>query len=185
MEDMKIVELYHARNETAISETDAKYGRMLHSIAMNILSSHWDSEEIVNDTYGKAWHAMPPKKPELLSAYLGKITRNLSINRWHQQRAKKRYDGGELLLSELGECIPSAQTTEGDIDAKELAQVIDSWLESLSTDNRVLFLRRYWYGDAVNLLAGECGTTANKMAGRLYRLRINLKKALELEGISL
>ena len=110
MEDFQIIELYNARIERAIGETDAKYGRMLHSIAMNILSNHWDSEEVVNDTYGKAWNAIPPEKPNFLGAYLGRITRNLSINRWHEQRAKKRYNGAELLLSELGDCVPARTT---------------------------------------------------------------------------
>ena len=185
MEDLQIIELYNARIETAIKETDTKYGRMLHGIALNILSNHWDSEEIVNDTYGKAWNAIPPEKPNSLGAYLGRITRNLSINRWNEQRAKKRYDGAELLLYELGDCIPATQTVENVIDAKEQAKIIDTWLGTLSTDNRVLFLRRYWFGDAVSSLAKECGTSANKLAGRLYRLRQGLKKALEQEDISL
>lgn len=185
MEDSQIIELYNLRSESAISETDAKYGRMLHGIAMNILSSHWDSEEIVNDTYGKAWSTIPPEKPNSLGAYLGRITRNLSINRWHEKRAKKRYDGAELLLSELGDCVPTAQTVETVVEAKELAKIIDCWLSTLSTDNRVLFLRRYWFGETVSVLAKECGTSANKMAGRLYRLRQSLKNVLETEGISL
>jgi len=185
MEDIQIIELYNARIETAISETDNKYGRMLYGIALNILSNHWDSEEVVNNTYIKVWNAIPPERPNSLGAYLGRITRNLSINRWHEQRAKKRYNGAEMLLSELSDCVPTAQTVETVIEVRELAQVIDRWLGTLSTDNRVLFLRRYWFGDAVDLLARECETSANKMAGRLYRLRQSLKKALEMEGISL
>lgn len=185
MEDLQIIELYNSRNETAISETDTKYGWMLHSIAMNILTNHWDCEEIVNDTYGKAWNAIPPDKPNFLGAYLGRITRNLSINRWNANRAKKRYNGPDLLLSELSDCVPTQQTVETIMEAKELAQVIDRWLGTLSIDNRVLFLRRYWFGDSVNILAIECETSANKMASRLYRLRQSLKKALEMEGISL
>jgi RNA polymerase sigma factor (sigma-70 family) len=185
MEDIKIVELYNARAEAAISATKDKYGRMLYSIAKNILSNHWDSEEIVNDTYVKAWNAIPPDKPNSLGAYLGRITRNLSINRWHEQRAKKRYNGVEQLLSELGDCVPTTQTVEDTIEARELAQVIDRWLGTLSSDNRILFLRRYWFGDTVNFLAKECGASANQVAGRLYRLRQGLKKALELEDVSL
>ncbi len=185
MEDLQIIELYFARTESAISETDNKYGRMLHRIALNILSNPLDSEEIVNDTYGKVWTAIPPERPTSLGAYLGRITRNLSINRWHQQRAKRRYNGAEVLLSELHDCIPDTHTVETVIEARELAQIIDRWLGTLSADDRVLFLRRYWFGDAVSLLADECMTSANKMAGRLYRLRQGLKKALEMEGISL
>lgn len=185
MEDMQIIGLYNARDERAIRETDNKYGRMLHGIAMNILSDYWDSEEIVNDTYSKAWNAIPPDKPSFLAAYLGRITRNLSINRWNEKRAKKRYSGTQQLLSELSDCIPDTQTVESAIEAKELAKAIDCWLGSLSSDDRVLFLRRYWFGDSVILIASEAGVSANKMAGRLYRLRLSLKKALEKEGISL
>mgnify|MGYP001385017741 FL=1 len=182
MEDMQIIELYNARSETAISETDAKYGRLLHGIAMNILSNHWDSEEIVNDTYNKAWNTIPPERPNSLGAYLGRITRNLSINRWNERRAN---NGAEMLISELSDCVPTVQTIDTAIETKELTKVIDGWLSTLSSDDRVLFLRRYWFGEAVSSLANECGISANKMAGRLYRLRLSLKKALEKEGISL
>lgn len=183
MEDVQIIGLYSARAETAIRETDAKYGRMLHGIAFNILSNYEDSEEIVNDTYRKAWDAIPPAKPNFLGAYLGRITRNLSINRWHEQRAKKRYNGAELLLSELGDCVPDSDTVEGKVEIKELIRTINRWLDTLPVTSRVLFMRRYWFGDAVNQLAEECATSSNKLAGQLYRLRQSLKRALELEGI--
>lgn len=183
MEDVQIIGLYSARAETAIRETDAKYGRMLHGIAFNILSNYEDSEEIVNDTYRKAWDAIPPAKPNFLGAYLGRITRNLSINRWHEQRAQKRYNGAELLLSELGDCVPDSDTVEGKVEIKELIRTINRWLDTLPVTSRVLFMRRYWFGDAVNQLAEECATSSNKLAGHLYRLRQSLKRALELEGI--
>lgn len=183
MEDQDIISLYNDRRETAIIETDSKYGRLLHRIAQNILLNKQDSEEIVNDTYSKAWNTIPPQQPKSLGAYLGRITRNLSINRWHGQRAKKRYNGVELLLSELNDCIPSSNNVDSELETKELALVIDRWLGTLSTDDRVLFLRRYWFGDAVNALAMECLTSPNKLAGRLYRLRQSLKLALEKEDI--
>ncbi|HHV11830.1 MAG TPA: sigma-70 family RNA polymerase sigma factor [Clostridiales bacterium] len=185
MEDMDIIALYNSRVETAISETDSKYGRLLHRIAFNILSNREDSEEIVSDTYNSAWNTIPPQQPNSLRAYLGRITRNLSINRWHKQRAKKRYNGAELLLSELTDCIPANNNVESELERKELALAIDRWLSSLSVDDRVLFLRRYWFSDAVNVLAKECGTASNKLAGRLFRLRQSLKMFLEKEGISL
>ncbi|NLI61112.1 MAG: sigma-70 family RNA polymerase sigma factor [Clostridiales bacterium] len=185
MDDLQIIELYNARTETAIEKTSIKYGPMLHGIAFNILSNHWDSEEIVNDTYSKAWNTIPPKQPEFLGAYLGRITRNLSINRWHKQRAQKRYKGADLLLSELQDCIPHSDTIETEMQTKELVEVINSWLKKLSQDDRILFLRRYWFGDTVKQLAKKATTSPNKMAGRLYRLRQSLKKALEMEGISL
>ncbi|HHU49984.1 MAG: RNA polymerase sigma factor [Caldicoprobacterales bacterium] len=185
MEDMQIIGMYQARDESAIKETAVKYGRLLYGIAFNMLSNHEDSEEIVNDTYDKAWNTIPPKCPNSLSAYLGRITRNLSINRWHKQRTKKRNSGMKLLLSELNDCIPCTYTVETEIETRELALIIDRWLGDLPVDRRVLFLRRYWFGEAVNQLAEECGTSANILAGRLYRLRQSLKAALEKEGISL
>ena len=185
MEDLQIIELYNKRNEKAISETSAKYGSLLYRIAINILSLHEDGEEVVNDTYSKAWNNIPPEKPNILSAYLGRITRNLSINRWHNRTAKKRYAGTEILLSELEDCIPSGADTEQTVENKDLVQTIDHWLSTLSVGDRVVFLKRYWFCDAVNKLAKEYGTSPNKLAGKLYRLRMDLKRVLAAEGISL
>lgn len=183
MEDSQIIKLYWSRDEAAPQETNTKYGRMLNAISYNILSNHEDCEECLNDTYCKAWNAMPPKKPNSLAAYLGRIVRNLSINRWHEHRAQKRYNGAELMLSELSDCVPSTNNVENSIETKELSEVISNWLCKLTLDDRVLFLRRYWFGDSVNKLAEECGTTPNKLAGRMYRLRQSLKNSLEREDI--
>jgi RNA polymerase sigma-70 factor (ECF subfamily) len=185
MEDLQIIEMYWLRDEAAISETDKKYGRLLHSIANNILSKCQDAEETVSDTYSKAWDAMPPQRPKFLAAYLGRITRNISINYWHKNRAKKRDCNAEILLSELNNCIPSTQNVEEEMETRELTKVINGWLRSLSQDDRVLFMKRYWYGDAVKDLAIECGTTPNKLVGRIYRLRQSLRNVLESEGIFL
>lgn len=118
MENLQIIELYNARSEIAISETNVKYVQMLQKIAFNLLSNHEDSEEIVNDTYGKAWDSIPPQHPNSLSAYFGRITRNLSINRWHAKKAKKRYNGSEVLLSELADCVPCSDTVEAEVEKK-------------------------------------------------------------------
>lgn len=185
MDDIHIIKLYWARDEAAIQETNTKYGGMLNTIAYNILSNHQDSEECINDTYCKAWNAMPPQKPNFLAAYLGRIVRNLSINRWHEHRAQKRYNGAEVMLSELSDCVPSANDVDKEIKAEELSEVISNWLCKLSQNDRVLFLRRYWFGDQVKKLAEECGTTPNKLAGHIYRLRRSLKNALEKEDIYL
>ncbi len=185
MEDIEIIELFWSRDESAISETDKKYGRLLHRIAGNILSKHEDAEESVSDTYNKAWNTMPPQRPKFFSAYLGRITRNNSINYWYKNRAQKRDCSVEVILSELNNCIPSTQNVEEEIETMEITKVINSWLHSLSQDDRVLFMRRYWYGDAVNDLAVECGITPNKLAGRIYRLRQKLRNVLEREGIFL
>lgn len=185
MEDFQIIELYWNRSQNAITETDRKYGPFCHKIAMNILTNPYDSEECVNDTYYRAWDTMPPKRPDSLSSYLGRIVRNLSISRFRANRAQKRYTGMEQLLSELDDCIPSSDSVEQAIEDEQLSEIISSWLYTLESDDRILFVRRYWNGDAVNELAKECGITPNKMAQRMLRLRKKLKTHLEKKGVTL
>ncbi len=185
MEDNQIVKLYWDRNQLAIEESRKSYDKLLKRISINILASFEDSEECVNDTYLNAWNAIPPQKPNSLAAYLGRITRNLSINRWHEYHAKKRYNGGVVLLSELSDCIPASNSVEDEIETEELTQVINNWLRTLLEEDRILFLRRYWYCESVKVLAKEYSTTPNKLAGRMFRLRIKLKQTLEGEGICL
>jgi len=180
MEDENIIALYWDKNEVAITESHTKYGRMLHSIAFSVLSNREDSEECVNDTYGKAWGNMPPQKPHSLSAFLGRITRNLSLSRWRAAHAQKRDCS---LLVELTDCLPARETVEEAVLGNALTDVLVSWLCSLQKRERVLFLRRYWYGESLDELAGACGVTANQLAGRLFRLRVRLRKVLESEGI--
>lgn len=184
MEDAEIIELYWSRDEAALTESDVKYGRMLRHIAFQILFSQQDSEECVNDTYGRAWESIPPKRPDSLAAYLGRIARNLSISRWYEGRAQKRGSGAGVLLSELSECIPSPGSVESEMETGRLTEIINSWLQTLPRDDRVLFLRRYWYGDSLDALAFKCSVSPNKMAGRIYRLRQKLKAVLEKEGVS-
>lgn len=185
MNDLQIIELFWKRDEAAIEKSDAKYGRLLHRISFNILSNKEDSEECVNDTYVKAWTSIPPQKPCRLSAYLGRITRNLSLNRWYENHAKKRGDNTTILLSELSDCVPAPQTVEDEIDGTLLTEAITHWLEALPQNDRVLFLRRYWFGDSLTLLADACKTTPNKLSGHMFRLRKSLKKHLEKEGITI
>ena len=184
MDDVEIVGLYWDRNQLAVTMSNIKYGQMLKRISFGILSSHEDSEECVNDTYMKAWNSMPTQRPTNLAAYLGRITRNSSINRLYEKHAIKRGDAN-LLLSELSECIPSAHSVEDEIETKELASLITKWLYSLSLDDRVLFLRRYWFGESLKRLADECLITPNKLAGRMFRLRKKLKSTLDKDGIIL
>ena len=185
MEDGAIIDLYFARNEDAIGESERKYGAFCRKIALNILLQREDAEECVNDTWHAAWNAMPPERPACLRAFLGRITRNLSISRWRRERAGKRCSGAEVLLSELGECIPSGSNPEAALDKRLLTEAIAQWLGTLSADDRALFLRRYWYGDAVKLLASECGVGENRMAQRMRRLRAGLRAALEKGGFAL
>lgn len=185
MEDFQIIVLYFGRDEDAIRQTDGKYGGLLKGIAYNILSSHEDSEECVNDTYQRAWDSMPPKKPDSLRAYLGRITRNLSINRWHENHTGKRGGGAYVLLSELSDCVPSSRTVDREIEGSMLTDLIAGWLSKISDEDRVLFVRRYWYGDSLELLAQERGTTANRLSGRLFRMRGKLRDVLTREGVVL
>lgn len=184
VDDREIVGLYWARDQLAIAESQRKYGGFCSGIARNILRSREDAEECVNDTWGRAWESMPPQRPQSLGAYLGRIVRNLSLNRWRKNRAARR-GGGELdlLLSELEDCLPAPG--EGVLcPEEELSGVITAWLEGLPPEDRSLFLRRYWYGDPVSLLARARGTTGNHLSVRLHRLRQRLREHLEKEGVA-
>lgn len=185
MEDSQIISLFFKRDEAAISETKKKYGAFCHKIAFNILSSNADAEECVNDTYFQAWNTIPPQSPNKLGAWLGRVVRNIALNLWNKNHRKKRYTGMEKLLDELEECIPSPITVEHKIEEKELIQFLNTWLASLSDDDRILFVRRYWNGEALNSLAAEYSIPPRNMAKRMYKLRQNLKLKLEKESYSL
>ena len=185
MEDLQIIDLYFKRDETAISETDQKYGAFCRSIALNMLSIYEDAEECVNDTYLQAWNTIPPQRPVRFGAWLGRVVRNISINLWNKNHRQKRYAGIEQLLDELEDCIPSPATVEHQIEEQELTEVVNTWLVSLPQNDRILFMRRYWNGETVNALAQESGASPANMAKRMYRLRQNLKSKLEKEGYSL
>lgn len=182
MDDLAIVDLYHRRNEQAIVESDKKYGALCRSIALRLLGLREDMEECVNDTWLAAWNRMPPDRPEALGAFLGRLTRNLSISRWRRDHARKRYRGIEILLSELEDCVPTPSTVEAVWEREQLARSISAWLDGLEQTNRQLFIRRYWYGDGVKALAAERGEGANALSQRLRRLRKELRTFLESEG---
>ena len=184
MEDIQIIDLYWQRDESAIRETDAKYGAFCHRMAMNILHSFQDSEECVSDTYTRCWDTMPPQRPGSLRAYLGTIIRNLSISRYRSHHAQKRFGGAEVLLSELQDCIPAPENIQRTVEAEELGGLISAWLDTLPHEDRAVFIRRYWNGEAVKELAGELGIRPNALTKRLLRLREGLRQSLEREGIS-
>lgn len=180
MEDGEIIRLYHQRNEQAVDATAEKYGSYLLRIAVNILTRPQDAEECVDDTYLAAWQTMPPEHPHSLSAFLGRITRNGALSRFRANRAQKRYDGMEVLLSELGECLPDSHGVE----QRELTFLLEVWLHSLPREDAALFLRRYWYGDRVQELARSMDCPPNRVAQRLRRLRQKLRVFLEQRGVS-
>ena len=172
MTDNEIIDLYWDRNERAISETDAKYGKLCRSLSFNILNSREDAEECVNDTYHKAWTQMPPQRPEKLRAWLGRIVRNISFNLWNKQHTKKHGGGMDIMLSELEECIPSGTDVEDEIDDIELGRVISAWLHTLSDEDRIYFVLRYWNGEPLKNIAGHFGISANTLAKKMHKLRI-------------
>ena len=185
MEDSAIIDLYWARDQYAISASDEKYGALCRKLSQNILSSREDAEECVNDTWHRAWDTMPPRRPGSLRAYLAKIVRNLSIDRWRARKAQKRGAGLEVLLSELEDCVPASPSAEAETEAGLVSDCIDRWLDGLPQLDRVAFVRRYWYGQRVDELAAQLGNTPKQMAQRLFRLRGSLRRALEKEGIVL
>jgi len=184
MDDKTIVELYWQRDEGAIAASHAKYGGYCHAIAYNILNNALDAEECVSDTWLRSWDAMPPQRPKLLSAFFGKITRNLSLDRWRRNTAEKR--GGsqtEAALEELAGCVPH---TVGDpADDLALTEALGTFLGALSPKKRNIFLRRYWYLDSVEEIAKDYRMTRSGAASMLRRLRLDLKSYLEREGIVL
>lgn len=185
MEDEKIIRLYFEREEQAITETGKKYGSYCRSIAFNVLHSHEDAEECVSDTYLRAWNAIPPAKPSCLRAFLGRITRNLSITRWEAQRAQKRGGGRiQILLSELEECLSGEHRVDDHMDTQAITRTIERFLQNQKQENRQLFVRRYYYGDSVKRLSGMFGLPENTVKSRLSRLRIGLRAALLKEGIA-
>ena len=184
MEDEKIVELYWDRNESAISETQQKYGNYLTKIAYNILADIEDSKESVSDTYLRAWNSMPPHKPVVLSAFLGKITRRISIDIFRKKTAKKRTDSQYVLsLNELYECSTSQGNPEKEVDAKILTNAINDWLASLPDETRKIFVCRYFHFDSINDIANYTGSGESKIKSTLHRARLSLKEYLEKEEL--
>ena len=184
MDDRDIIALYWQRMEAAIHETAAKYGGLCYTIAHNILSSREDSEECVNDTYFRAWNAMPPERPHAFRTWLGRITRNLSIDRWKAGRTQSRGAGLELLLGELDECVPDSRGPEQAAEEQVLAESISAFLRTQSADNRYIFLRRYWYGEDIAAIARGLGCGESRVKSALFRTRKALRGFLEKEGIT-
>ena len=184
MEDNKIVELYWQRDEYAIVETKQKYGKLCYGIAHNILHNHEDAEECENDTYLGAWNSMPPHRPQQLSAFLGRITRRISINRFKQKTAQKR-GGGETLLAldELHECIPDGSGIQEQIESEELAKIIDKFLRGLDAEERNIFLCRYWYFYSIKDICAKFGCSQSKIKMKLFRTREKLLVRLGEEGV--
>ncbi|MBR2877189.1 MAG: sigma-70 family RNA polymerase sigma factor [Clostridia bacterium] len=186
MKDKDIVNLYLQRNKNAINETDLKYGRYCKTIARNILGNSEDAEECVNDTYLHTWNSIPPKKPKALSTYLGKITRNLSFDKFRYNNAEKR-GGGEikLVLDELEECVSGNESVENELNKQHLINEINSFLNTIPKESCDIFLCRYWYVMSVCDIAKQFGITENNTSVILNRTRNKLKAYLIERGFEL
>ena len=185
MEDHMIIDLYWARSERAIAESQEKYGAYCHTIARRILEREEDAEECVNDTWLRAWNAMPPQRPSILSAFFGKLTRNLSLDRWRRLRAAKRGgDQVELALHELEDCLPDRRRPDEALEAAETAALISAFLRRQREEDRKLFIRRYFHLESLAELGTRFGLTEGQIKSRLHRMRKRLKAELEREGVA-
>lgn len=184
MDDKEILDLYFDRSELAIQETDRKYGPYCYKIAIHILSDPADAEESVNDTYYSAWKLIPPRRPQRFSTFLGKLARNLSIDRWRKNTAQKR-GGGEtqLLLDELAECVAGSESPETELLRKELRAALNRFLRGLPERDRAVFLFRYYYALTKEEIAQKTGLSANQVKYILQRARKKLADLLQREGL--
>ena len=183
MTDAEIIQLYWSRNEDAIRETDAVYGRKLHTLAERIVQNNEDAQECVSDTYLKTWDTIPPQRPSYFFAYIAKICRNFALGVLDWKSAAKRKGEVVVLTQEMEACIPDP-AHERRLEGEELGKVLNSFLETLSYESRVIFLRRYWYLDTVAEIADHCGITQSKVKTQLHRTRAKLHGFLEKEGIT-
>ena len=185
IEDSKIIDLFYARSEQAIVELSAKYGAVCKRVALNILKNEPDAEECVNDACHAAWNTIPPQKPHPLCTYICRIVRNIAIAKYHANTSIKRNSFYDVALDELENCLVSPGTVEKETDTKELAGLLDRFLDTLDKESRVLFVRRYWYGDSLTDIGASFQISSNNAAVRLSRIRKRLKKYLKKEGFDI
>ncbi len=178
MEDEKIVELFFARSEQGIQELNNKYGKICHKLSYNILNNRQDAEECVNDAYLGAWKAIPPTMPNPLQAYICKIVRNISLKLYYRKEAAKRSSTYTIAMEEIEACIADPNTVEAEIEDGELARIIESFLDTLTVENRVIFMRRYWFSDSCKDIAEFVGLTEKNISVRLTRIRQKMKEYL-------
>ncbi len=182
--DAEIVELLWERSESGLRRAEQKYGRLCHRIAMNLLGQQEDAEECVNDMYLALWNTIPPNRPESLIAYMGKITRNISISRLRKREARQRNCGGTVLLDELAECLPDPSASDPSDDLA-LRDALESFLRTLPEEDRSIMLIRYYDGEDIRTIASALGLRSGTVRVRLHRLRERLRTHLQENGIHL
>lgn len=183
MEDDKIIELFFERSEQAIKELSNKYGHICERVADNILNNRSDSEECVNDAYLGVWNTIPPQKPNPLLSYVCRIVRNTALKRYHSNTAQKRNSTYDIALDEIAECFSSSTSVEDEAEANEVAAIINAFLEALDEKSRIMFVRRYYYADSIEEIAGLFNTSRHYVSVKLSRIRKALKKHLINEGV--
>lgn len=185
MEDKEIIELFFGRSERAIQELDMKYGKVCHKLSYNIVNNIQDAEECVNDAYLGAWKAIPPAKPQPLLTYICKIVRNLSLKAYYRNSAAKRNSTYTMAMEEIEACIPHPRTVESEMEAGELARILEQFLDTLSAQNRIIFMRRYWFSDSCRDIASHIGLTEKNVSVRLVRIRRKMKQYLTEREVSI
>ena len=183
LEDETIIELFFDRSEQALKELDIKYGKFCRRLSYNILNNRQDTEECLNDAYLGMWNRVPPERPVPLLTYLCKLVRNYSLKLYHKKTAAKRNSVYDVAMEELEDCLSSPDTVEAEADANELTLLIEAFLNMLSQENRVIFIRRYWFSYAYAEIANQTGLTEKTVSVRLTRLRKQLKQYLKGKGV--
>ena len=176
--DEKIIEMFFERSEQGIRELNIKYGKIFHDLSCRIVGNRQDAEECVNDAYLGAWNAIPPAKPNPLLTYVCKIVRNLSLKIYWKKDAAKRSSHYTIALEEIETCIADQKTVEDEMEAKELARIIEDFLDTLTVENRIIFMRRYWFADSYKDIAEFAGLTEKTISVRLTRIRKDMKQYL-------
>lgn len=184
LEDSFIIKMFFDRNEEAITHTSKKYNNYIFKISYNILGKHEEAEECVNDTYMALWNKIPPNKPNSFIAFIGKLIRNISLDKYQYLKAKKRNNSFDLSLSELNECIPSNNTIDNYLKSIELGKIISKFLNTCKKTDKLIFIRRYWYSDSINNISIKFNFSNSKVKSILYRTRKKLKLYLESEVYS-
>ena len=178
IDDEKIIEMFFERSEQGIRELDMKYGKICHNLSYNIVNSRQDAEECVNDAYLGAWNAIPPVHPNPLLSYIVKIVRNISLKIYWRKEAAKRSGQYTIALEEIEACIADQKTVEDEIEVRELAHIIEEFLDTLTLENRVIFMRRYWFADSYKDIAELVGLSEKNISVRLTRIREKMKQYL-------
>ncbi|MBR6635587.1 MAG: sigma-70 family RNA polymerase sigma factor [Clostridia bacterium] len=185
MNDSKIIDLFFERSEQAITELSEKYYKICHRIAFNILGNEADAQECVNDAFLGIWNSIPPENPESLSAYVFRIVRNVSLKKYRSNTALKRNSRYDTALDEIEGCLPSGFSVEAEINAEVLSAEINAFLASIGRDNRIIFIKRYWFGEEISAIAEDLNITKHNVTVKLSRTRKALKKHLIEKGFDI